>query len=140
MSLQNARIYFPLALFLAGTLAILPAFGLSFSGAIFTTTKHGTAVDQNLYVVATDVYLNGGPQNKNNVGLPNGTYYFQVTDPSGAKLLSTDNAVCRQLVVKQRSSCRSCGTLPTRERGVQPGEPFHNRTNRAIPSNSEYRR
>jgi len=41
----------------------------------------------------------GGPQNRTHRGLPDGTYYFQVTDPSGANLLSTDNAVCRQLRV-----------------------------------------
>jgi hypothetical protein len=32
-------------------------------------------------------------------GLPDGTYVFQVTDPSGKKLLSTDPANCRQFVV-----------------------------------------
>lgn len=45
------------------------------------------------------MYLNGGPQNANGPGLPEGLYYFQVTDPSGGTLLSTDNAVCRQLQV-----------------------------------------
>jgi len=46
------------------------------------------------------VYLNGGPQNKKDAGLqPDGTYYFQVTDPSGATLLSADNIACREVVV-----------------------------------------
>ena len=35
------------------------------------------------------VYINGGPQNEDTQGLPDGTYYFQVTNPSGAVLLST---------------------------------------------------
>jgi hypothetical protein len=71
----------------------------NFFGAIQTSTASGTTVNQNLYDFRTDVYLNGGPQNTSAVGLPNGTYYFQVTDPSGATLLSSDAAVCRQLTV-----------------------------------------
>src|SRR5260370_25282186 len=31
--------------------------------------------------------------------VPDGTYYFQVTDPSGAVLLSQDDISCRQVVV-----------------------------------------
>jgi len=69
------------------------------SGAIFTTDSSGNVVNQNIYNLRVDVYLNGGPQNLNSAGLPTGTYYFQVTDPSGNTLLSTDNAVCRQVVV-----------------------------------------
>ena len=67
------------------------------SGALFTTTSDGTKVNANVkgYVVAEDVYIGGGPQNQNASGLTDGTYYFQVTDPSGKTLLSTDNAVCR---------------------------------------------
>jgi hypothetical protein len=46
------------------------------------------------------VYLNGGPQNRNDPGLvPDGHYYFQVTDPSGAVLLSSDDVACRIVVV-----------------------------------------
>lgn len=71
------------------------------SGAIFTTDVDGHTVDMNIYSSKADVYLNGGPQNTKSAGLaPDGVYYFQVTDPSGATLLSTDNAVCRQLVIK----------------------------------------
>lgn len=60
-----------------------------FFGAIFTSKGDGTSVDQNIYDDKCDVYLNGGPQNANSQGLPDGTYYFQVTDPSGATLLSS---------------------------------------------------
>jgi hypothetical protein len=70
-----------------------------FSGAIYTTTFNGLAVNENSYSNNEDVYLNGGPQNATSNGLPDGTYYFQVTDPSGATLLSADPAVCRQLLV-----------------------------------------
>jgi alkylated DNA nucleotide flippase Atl1 len=68
-------------------------------GAIFTTTANGTTVNGNIYALKSDVYLNGGPQNQNSNGLPDGEYYFQVTDPSGAVLLSTDPIGCRQVRV-----------------------------------------
>jgi SdrD B-like protein len=91
------------AFFAFAVLALLtmvsPSAHAQLSGAIFTTKGDGTTVDLNLYDFRSDVYLNGGPQNLNGAGLPVGTYYFQVTDPSGSTLLSTDNAVCRQLVV-----------------------------------------
>jgi hypothetical protein len=69
------------------------------SGAVYTTTADGTVVNANIYPLSTDVFIGGGPQNQKASGLPAGTYYFQVTDPSGADLLSTDNAVCRELLV-----------------------------------------
>lgn len=69
-----------------------------FSGAIYTSLKDGTTVNQNLYDKCDEVYLNGGPQNQNGQGLPDGIYYFQVTTPNG-DLLSTDNAECRKLQV-----------------------------------------
>lgn len=69
------------------------------SGAIYTSVGNGATVNMNLYTAKEDVFLNGGPQNANAAGLPVGTYYFQVTNPSGSVLLSTDPAVCRQLVV-----------------------------------------
>jgi hypothetical protein len=70
------------------------------NGAIYTTTSDGTTVNGNIYDSKDAVYLSGGPQNKQDPGLqPDGTYYFQVTDPSGAVLLSTDNIACRQVVV-----------------------------------------
>ena len=69
------------------------------SGAIYSTTKDGAAVNKNIFGSIQDVYVSGGPQNLNASGLPDGTYYFQVTDPNGKTLLSTDNAVCRQLNV-----------------------------------------
>src|SRR5512132_4095786 len=61
------------------------------TGAIFTTIIDGTAVNHNIYDRKEDVYLNGGPQPNapcTEAGLPDGDYYFQVTDPSGKVLLS----------------------------------------------------
>ena len=72
----------------------------SVSGAIYTTTSTGTTVNGNIYANKSDVYLSGGPQNTKDPGLvPDGLYYFQVTDPSGAVLLSTDDVTCRQVQV-----------------------------------------
>ncbi|MDP9264436.1 MAG: hypothetical protein M3O85_08975 [Acidobacteriota bacterium] len=82
-----------------GVLLVGVAMAAGFFGAIFTTTQGGTTVNGNVYENKEDVYLNGGPQNLHANGLPDGDYYFQVTDPSGATLLSTDPAVCRQVTV-----------------------------------------
>jgi hypothetical protein len=74
----------------------------AFHGAIYTSTKTGTSVNENQYDAKKDVYLNGGPQNNAPHGLPNEVFYFQVTGPNGGQqevLLSQDNAVCRQLYV-----------------------------------------
>lgn len=94
-------------------LAILGAIALSapagavppttpLSGAIFTTDSSGVPVNLNIYQNKEDVYLNGGPginAPDEAAGLPAGTYSFQVTDPSGKTLLSTDVVACRQFTV-----------------------------------------
>ncbi len=69
------------------------------NGAIYTTDSTGTVVNGNIYQNKQDVYLSGGPQNQNSAGLTPGTYYFEVTDPNGSTVLSTDPAVDRQLTV-----------------------------------------
>jgi hypothetical protein len=72
------------------------------SGAIFTTDASGAPVNLNIYDSKEDVYLNGGPginAPDDAAGLPAGTYSFQVTDPSGKVLLSTDDVSCRQFTV-----------------------------------------
>lgn len=72
------------------------------SGAIFTTNADGTRVNQNIYQAKCDVYLDGGPGPNapaTAAGLPDGDYYFQVTDPSGKTLLSTDPVANRQFQV-----------------------------------------
>ena len=72
------------------------------SGAIFTTDETGVPVNLNIYDAKEDVYLNGGPginAPDDAAGLPAGTYSFQVTDPSGKTLLSTDPVACRQFTV-----------------------------------------
>src|SRR6266702_2287468 len=88
--------------------AVIATFGTAsafanVSGAIFTTTSDGSIVNKNIYDLCSDVYLNGGPQNGHcddpSAGLPNGDYYFQVTDPNGDHLLSTDDISNREVTV-----------------------------------------
>ncbi|MFX0087182.1 MAG: hypothetical protein ACFFAU_16145 [Candidatus Hodarchaeota archaeon] len=89
------------------SLLILPvvtvAQAVPLSGAIFTTTVDGTIVNENVhYEAKEDVYLDGGPgpnAPSSAAGLPEGDYYFQVTDPSGKVLLSTDHISCRMIHV-----------------------------------------
>jgi hypothetical protein len=72
------------------------------SGAIFTTVADGSEVNFNQYAAKEDVYLDGGPgpqAPQGAAGLPDGTYVFQVTDPSGKTLLSMDKAACRRFTV-----------------------------------------
>src|SRR5258706_10321257 len=72
------------------------------TGAIFTTIFDGSEVNVNQYASKQDVYLDGGPgvgAPDTAAGLPDGTYVFQITDPSGKTLLSSDAAKCREFVV-----------------------------------------
>jgi cysteine-rich repeat protein len=69
------------------------------TGGIFTTTADGTRVNANIFASKEDVYLDGGPGDRAGPGsaaLPEGDYYFQVTDPSGRTLLSSDDLSCRR--------------------------------------------
>src|SRR5215207_9823101 len=86
-----------LALIAAGTAAAAAA-----TGAIFTTLADGSEVNFNIYPSKQAVYLDGGPgpgAPQAAAGLDDGTYVFQVTDPSGKELLSTDIAACRRFSV-----------------------------------------
>ncbi len=72
------------------------------TGAIFTTVADGSEVNSNIYPSKDAVYLDGGPgpgAPQGAAGLPDGSYVFQVTNPSGKTLLSTDQAGCRQFTV-----------------------------------------
>ncbi len=61
------------------------------TGAIWTSDPNGERVNGNLYANARKVYLAGGPHKEGAAGLPDGIYYFQVTDPAGKQLLSKDD-------------------------------------------------
>ena len=83
----------PLSLALAAVLVTGAVHSHAINGAIFTTTADGQTVNGNNYDTKGQVYLNGGPNNPPGCKggeLDDGEYYFQVTDPSGAVLLSSD--------------------------------------------------
>jgi Prealbumin-like fold domain len=95
---------FRLVLLIALIAAVMPGQAAAqLSGAIFTTTFDGTIVNGNTkYNSKCEVYLDGGPGPNAPVGaagLPPGDYYFQVTEPSGKKLLSTDVVSNRRVTV-----------------------------------------
>lgn len=65
------------------------------SGHVFVTTSTGVAPAEGLFQSAQAPYLNAGPRgnakcSSSSGGLDDGDYYFQVTDPSGRVLLSSD--------------------------------------------------
>jgi hypothetical protein len=99
---RNLGLTVLLAPLVASLLCQTPA-AAAVSGAIFTTDVAGSIVNANVqYASKCDVYLDGGPGNHapaGAAGLPAGYYYFQVTDPSGQTLLSTDAVSNRQLHV-----------------------------------------
>ncbi len=105
----------------------LAAFAANLSGAIFTTTVDGSVVNENVhYENKTDVYLDGGPGPNAPVsaaGLPEGDYYYQVTDPSGKDLLSSDNIRCRKVHVNAAGVIDTvyAGTNYVKSRGVWVG-------------------
>ncbi len=71
-------------------------------GSIFTTLSDGSAVNANHFESKCAVYLDGGPGPNapaTAASLADGDYYFQVTDPSGKTLLSTDPVSNRRMTV-----------------------------------------
>lgn len=58
------------------------------SGAIFTTDL-SRDTNVNIYTSKTAVFLNGGPLQDGAAGLPDGSYYVMVTDPSGKTILGS---------------------------------------------------
>ena len=73
----------------APTLTNTPDLCGNLTGAIFTTNAQGNRVNQNIYAAKEDVYLQGGPDQQG-AHLPDGLYYYRVTDPSGGTILFLD--------------------------------------------------
>lgn len=74
-------------------------------GNVFVSTSGGVVPDDGLFQTAQAPYLNAGPRgnakcSSSSGGLKDdGDYYFQVTDPSGRVLLSTDSIEDRRFRV-----------------------------------------
>jgi hypothetical protein len=62
------------------------------SGAIFTTNVACSGTNVNIFAAKDDVYLDGGPAHAGAAGLPDGSYYVQVTEPDGTLLGSSVGA------------------------------------------------
>src|SRR5260370_6603075 len=106
------RLVLPLELLSAVILTIGSAIAQPLPGAIFTTNSHGTAVNANIYQLSGDVYVSGGPQNEHPPGLPDGTYYFQVTDPGGSYPPSHHNTPCPQVSGTKGGGAAANGACP----------------------------
>jgi hypothetical protein len=86
--------------------------GESVSGAVYTSTRNREIVNANQYDSKEEVYFNGGPSDPDNPkdaallqppDAESGDVWFwiyQVTDPSGAELLSEDPWYCRVVAVR----------------------------------------
>jgi hypothetical protein len=84
----TALVVLVLSLSLVGTaLAAPPTDPLP--GAIFTTDSTCSGVNLNIYDDKEAVYLDGGPKHPGAASLPDGSYYVQVTVPSGVTVLGT---------------------------------------------------
>jgi len=84
----------------AFALLVTPALG-QIPGRAFTTKHQGDSAE--LFGSAAEAYLAGGPRPGANCtapGLPDGTYFFQVTDVSGSLLLSSDDVLQRAVTVR----------------------------------------
>jgi hypothetical protein len=75
------------AALVATAIVALPALAAPLPGAIFTTNVGCDGTNINIYTDKGHVYLDGGPTRLGAAGLPDGSYYVQVTDPSGATVL-----------------------------------------------------
>lgn len=75
---------------------------LASDGAVFTVGPGGTAPNGKSHPSKLAVHLTGGPEPTSaclGPGLADGEYYFQVTDPSGSTLLSSDGIEERRVLV-----------------------------------------
>ena len=108
----NSSMYRRILVLCAVVALACSAAGAQTAGAIFTsmpvdaTDAASLAIPVDHWIVDANtqypgkqfVFLNGGPRNTSSAGLTPGTYFYQVTSPSGV-LLSTDPAICRQVLV-----------------------------------------
>jgi len=98
-----------LALGLLGAM-VVPAFAQGMTGAIYTTDSTCSGVNVNIFAAKTDVYLNGGPAG-GGPGLPDGSYYVQVTEPDGALLGTSVGSVSPTPITVTGGQFASCYQL-----------------------------
>ena len=123
--IKNSRCILALAAAIVGLSSGLASAG-PLPGAIFTTNSDGSIVNGNTKYLSkcglTGVWLDGGPPvnaPSTAAGLPDGEYFFQVTDPSGKVLLSTDPVNNRCVTITAGIVTQNCAS-------PAPGPGTHN--------------
>lgn len=96
-------------------------------GAIFTTDSICSGVDLNIYSSKFDVYLNGGPAHPGAASLPDGDYWIQVTDPSGAIVLGQSAGATISVVNGAFAACYQLAIVAPSL--TLPGPPFDDTPN-----------
>ena len=89
------------SLLLASALMAGPASAAAIHGALFTTDASAN-VNVNQYPTKADVYLSGGPGPNapcTAAGMDDGVYVYQITNPSGTVILSSDDISHREFTV-----------------------------------------
>jgi hypothetical protein len=94
---------------------------LNISGAIYTTSAGCTGVNINIFSSKDSVYLDGGPQNLNAAGLPEGAYWVQVTTPSGTVLGTSAGATAIVGSDGRFLDCYHLSSILFRASNGQPG-------------------
>jgi hypothetical protein len=115
----SPRLWFGLVLALVTFSAFTAVPAGAVNRALQTTLQDGTIVNFNVKPATScdAIYITGGAQNLTSAGIsPSGTYYFQVTDPSGNSILSTDVVTDRTLNVN--SNGRITGSTGTHPNGA----------------------
>ena len=120
------RLFMVLAAGAGLMLSSTAVFAQGHPGAVFTTAWDGAQVNANHFEYGSDVYLDGGPGPNapaHAAALPAGDYVFQVTDPSGKALLSTDPPECRTFHVDEAGLISGVGDAGGCEHatGYDPG-------------------
>ena len=96
-----ARPVWATAFVFASAFAAGPACAAAIHGALFTTDASAN-VNVNQYPTKADVYLSGGPGPNapcTAAGMDDGVYVYQITNPSGSVVLSSDDPSHREFTV-----------------------------------------
>ena len=87
------------------------AFATPVVGAVFTTESSCNGTNVNIFNTQDDVYLDGGPAHTGAAGLPDGSYYVQVTEPDGTLLGTSIGSTNNTPVVVTNGSFEKCYQL-----------------------------
>ncbi len=91
------------------------------TGAVFTTDVGCAGVNINIFDSKDAVYLDGGPRSESGSGLPDGTYWVKVTDPSGATLLGSTPTDSVKVVNGKFVQCYQLSAILVRPISLLPG-------------------